>query len=255
MFHDISRWCLENKDYIGRWRVSIQENGGMRRIIPIDLENSERRLEKRGFYVFKARIKPVSWMHEILHIDLAFLNLRVLSFGLRFLDHGDLSPVEDVECNPLSRKTDLIPVPPSPGSRSSSPSMLPCDGQCGKFIGFKVLPWTTTPAVRWRMSPTKPDQVMWKIELIPNEREWEHPKSVDQEIPFQYYWTKPKYFDTVRVSATLEAIRYEYILREEVERARREHPEDICVCDHLVFPAEHEQEFWSSESGYGYSGN
>jgi hypothetical protein len=100
-FYQISRWCLESKEYIGRWRVSFQENGGTRRIIPIDLDKSERRLEKEGgFYVFNARIKPISWMNEILQIDLAFLNLRVLSFGLRFMDHGDLSPSEDIESNP-----------------------------------------------------------------------------------------------------------------------------------------------------------
>lgn len=104
MFHEISHWCLENKEYIGRWRLSFQEDGKTRRIIPIDLEKSERRLDKGGFYVFNAKIKPVSWMHEILHIDLAFLNFRILSFGLRFLDHGDLSPSEDVEGISISEK-------------------------------------------------------------------------------------------------------------------------------------------------------
>ena len=106
-FYEISRWCMESKEYIGRWRLSFQENGGTKRIIPIDLDKSERRLEKEGgFYVFNARIKPVSWLHEILHIDLAFLNLRVLSFGLRFMDHGDLSPSEDIESIPPTSKTD-----------------------------------------------------------------------------------------------------------------------------------------------------
>src|SRR5277367_741367 len=110
-FYQISRWCLESKEYIGRWRVSFQENGGTRRMIPIDLDKSERRLEKEGgFYVFNARIKPISWMNEILHIDLAFLNLRVLCFGLRFMDHGDLSPSEDIESNP----------PPPPFNTESS---------------------------------------------------------------------------------------------------------------------------------------
>ena len=203
----------------------------------------------RGLNLFRGCMR---FYISIWHFSIC--GFSVLGYGLWIMEICLRQKISKVSIPFQDRQ--LILAPPSPGSRSLSPSIQSCDGQCGRFIGFKVLPWTTTPAVRWRMSPTKPDQVMWKIELIPNERDWEHPKLIiDQEIPFEYYWTKPKYFDTIRVSVTLEAIKYEYILRGEVERVRKEHPDELCVCDYLAFPTEYEQEFWSSESGYGYSGD
>jgi hypothetical protein len=99
------------------------------------------------------------------------------------------------------------------------------------------------------MSPSEADKIMWKIELLPNDQskdEWK----VAPDIPYEYRWTKPKYFDTVRVSVSLEAIKYEYALRYAVAKARKEYPDQFCVCDRLQFPKEHEQEFWASESGY-----
>jgi hypothetical protein len=88
---------------------------------------------------------------------------------------------------------------------------------------------------------------MWKIELLPNQQCTDPAPS---EIPFEYQWTKPRYFDTVQVSVTLEAILYEYRLRTAIEKARREHPNEKCVCAHLSLPKEHDQEFWPSEIGY-----
>jgi hypothetical protein len=129
------------------------------------------------------------------------------------------------------------------GSRESSPDMFACDGRCGQMIGFKILPWTTTPAARWRMSPTHDGTLLWKIELLPNDKSEQLKKG-------EGAWNRPRYFDTVRVTVSLEAIKNEYVLREAVRRAREEHPGSLCVCEYLVFPVEHQQEFWASESGY-----
>jgi len=202
----------------------------------------------RGLNLFRGCMR-----FSILILHFLIFGFSVLDYGLWIMEICLRQKISKVIC-PIFQHRVLIPVPPSPGSRLSSSNVQPCtcDGQCGRFIGFKVLPWTTAPAIRWRVSPTKPDQVMWKIELIPNEMKSEPAKLIDQETPFEYYWTKPRCFDAVRVSVTLEAIRYEYTLRKEVENARKEHPEELCVCDYLVFPTEHEQEFWPSESGYGY---
>jgi len=128
-------------------------------------------------------------------------------------------------------------------SRGSSPDMFACDGRCGQMIGFKILPWTTTPAARWRMSPTHDGTLLWKIELLPNDNS-------EQLKKREGAWNRPRYFDTVRVTVSLEAIKNEYVLREAVRRAREKHPGSLCVCEYLVFPVEHQQEFWASESGY-----
>lgn len=95
LFNRITQWHLVNDLYIKRWMLSFQENFGETRYIPLDLEETRKQLsEGNGFYVFDAKIQPISWVNEILHIDVVHLNLRVLTFGLRFLDHGDLKDDE-----------------------------------------------------------------------------------------------------------------------------------------------------------------
>jgi len=49
------------------------------------------------------------------------------------------------------------------------------------------------------------------------------------------------HFDKIRVYVSLEAIKYEYCVREQARRARRENDNKLCVCNSLV--KEQKQEF------------
>lgn len=85
---------------------------------------------------------------------------------------------------------------------------------------------------------------MWKVELLRNQQVVT-PATLDKrdlEIP--------KTFDKMRVSVSIEAIRYEYTVRERVRRAWERSANKLCVCRELISPTEYEQEFWSAEKGY-----
>ena len=97
LFREIARWHVIQDDYISKWRLSLQENGGQRRLISLDKEETRKHLAKKGLYIFNVRIQPVSWTNRVVHVDVSHLNMQVLDFGLRFLDNGDLTISEYAE--------------------------------------------------------------------------------------------------------------------------------------------------------------
>jgi hypothetical protein len=99
------------------------------------------------------------------------------------------------------------------------------------------------------MSATKPLELLWRIELLPNDAICDT-SNQEKEHHSEDIRKTPRSFDTVRISVSLEAIKYEYYLRAAVKRARQKHPQQLCVCDSLEFATEHEQEFWAAESGH-----
>jgi hypothetical protein len=63
------------------------------------------------------------------------------------------------------------------------------------------------------------------------------------------YTEVDKTLDKVRVFVSLEAIRYEYTVRDLVRRAWERSANKLCVCRELVLSKEHGQEFWPAERG------
>jgi hypothetical protein len=63
------------------------------------------------------------------------------------------------------------------------------------------------------------------------------------------YTELDKTSDKVRVFVSLEAIRYEYTVRNLVRKAWERSANKLCVCRELVLSKEHEQEFWPAEKG------
>jgi hypothetical protein len=145
---------------------------------------------------------------------------------------------------PMFLTADIVST--SPGTRESSPDLNPCDGQCGHFIHFKLFPWVTAPATFCRWSPTCPRKPTWTIELLPTTLELEPTIQEERIQRLERRWSVPKYFDMVRVSVSLEAIKYEYKVRAAVQKAREEYRHLLCVCHCLDLPEEHSQ-LWPSD--------
>jgi len=131
-----------------------------------------------------------------------------------------------------------------PRSRESSPDINPCDGQCGQFIGFKLLPWIKAPATILKWSATSPHNPVWTVELLPTgpgvKTSSQEASTASTQITEQR-WSVPKFFDLVRVSVSLEALKYEYTVRAAVRKARFRYPGLLCVCEHLELPEDPRQ--------------
>lgn len=96
--------------------------------------------------------------------------------------------------------------------------------------------------MRWRMSSTFPNRILWKIDLLPDERNIAFTTSNDNS-------DSQGYFDKIQVSVSLEGIKYEYTVREQVKRARERNADKVCVCNYLKLRKDRQEWYWDTDSG------
>lgn len=86
LFYQIARWCLTNPEYYSEWLLSLRENSGEVRVIPLDVEETKAQLPLSNLYIFKAKVRTISWCYEVINQDLLHISLASIPFTLRFKD-------------------------------------------------------------------------------------------------------------------------------------------------------------------------
>ena len=226
LFYQITQGCLVNEKYITRWNLAFNEDGYSRRIIPLDLEATRQELNSEtGLYVFTSKIRPISCTNEYAEALHNSLNVSTRSFGLRFLDFNDIG-------SSYQGTRKLIYLDINHGISIPTESMSP-SLRCGEFISFTISSSSKNGQSYCRMSPTSPDRIMWKIELLRNRQDTMCATSDERSLEI------PKTCDKIRVFVSIEAIRYEYTVRKQVRRAGERSSNKLCVCRELISPTEH----------------
>lgn len=83
--------------------------------------------------------------------------------------------------------------------------------------------------------------MMWKVEVMSRQQ--------GSATVNDNYTELDKTLDKVRVFVSLEAIRYEYTVRDLVRKAWERSANKLCVCRELILSKEHEQEYEPPEKG------
>jgi hypothetical protein len=101
------------------------------------------------------------------------------------------------------------------------------------MLAFKVSPWSCCPLRCWRLSPNPVNGLLWQIELLQSGEDYGRPTQDEMISRMEQRYPFPKYFDKVKVSLSLEAIKAEFASREVGKKLKLANPSRICVCNEV----------------------